>query len=931
MMMRRRAQAQVSIVSLLRTICERHNRTAQPVPPKSCDRCSGLCGRLDVAYTDKLHHVSNEKTFTSCWVELRDDVLVLVESDPPKVGRRCFRPKTITFATTVTPPSASFLTTPDMNMIASKLGSRLHLAVYGPGGHPCIWLAFSDKHDLERWQQAIHDVVVQRDGASCWDERQAAYEKIEPLVWRQVLSQAEKVWAMLNRMQEDHFLAITAAEARGCEQLNGYLQMRALDGGTEHDSNQEAAWVEVFCALSNNLFTIYESAESTIPKDVICLEFANVSANHEFSHAFNLATPVMTLELRADDDESYETWTDTIFALQCTVTFDALVPRVVRKENFFSRLRAKGGALAARMLLRPMKGARGSTRQSYTEVVATEHCDFEISDILKDPKLGALLRAYAEQSGAARELQLLTNLTEVLGDDLAGEMHKSTDVSLLPRARQADLLRESRTYLRESKRAAQLAAPSPYTEGEAQGEVRLEAEPVEAEHVFQEAEPVEAEHVFQEAYDTASHRMMAELLPLFCETDEFKRWLVHQQEDERIELLLLATLQDAPSLQALQALVAGTAAEHVLTAALRIEDLILTSTVEEPRIDLAQQIFVTHLTVSSPKPVQLVTAAAVIDEAMLCWITEPSSELVHRAAIAAFNSVLHEDLLPSLRPPVSELLATPSFAELAKRREVEKMASNGLVHWLHCPPGFNALRTWLAKLRARENIDFICDVMHFKKLEDIASTKEMASRIHAKYIVEGAVAQVCLPSPMISLIAEGLLPKFPSEALFDGAVEHVIAFMQQEMWPTFKQSPEFAEHEMIVSNALRLGGPKLLLSIRLPGGAIRHVAHIYKKMITIGATFDCDVVVKENRLAGTTVLQVDQDAKGRLSVALLWNSILNQRSSQAIASSCWAVQPVSITKSSRAPIIAKHTPRVIRYGETFIISGSYEALILSTV
>jgi hypothetical protein len=132
MMMRRRAQAQVSIDSLLRTICE------QPVHPKSCDQSSRLCGRLDVAYTDKLHHVSNEKSFTSCWVELRDDVLVLAESDPPKVGRRCFRPKTITFATMVMPPSASFLTTPDMNMIASKLGSRLHLAVYGPGVHPCI-------------------------------------------------------------------------------------------------------------------------------------------------------------------------------------------------------------------------------------------------------------------------------------------------------------------------------------------------------------------------------------------------------------------------------------------------------------------------------------------------------------------------------------------------------------------------------------------------------------------------------------------------------------------------------------------------------------------------------------------------------------------------------------------------------------------------
>ena len=179
-MLRKRARANVSINTLIRTICHR-DRDAEPLRPDLGQRAS-VCGRVDIAYPNRLHQVRDDNVFVTCWVELREDMLVIVESDSSGGRQPTFRPKTVTFASKVTPPAASFLTTPEMKMIASKLTVRSYLAVYGTGDHPCLWIAFTDKNDLDNWLHVIHDTVTHRDGAPAWTERQAAYRQLEPLV-----------------------------------------------------------------------------------------------------------------------------------------------------------------------------------------------------------------------------------------------------------------------------------------------------------------------------------------------------------------------------------------------------------------------------------------------------------------------------------------------------------------------------------------------------------------------------------------------------------------------------------------------------------------------------------------------------------------------------------------------------------------------------
>lgn len=325
-MMRRRSHAQVSTETLVRTICE-IDRGTQNSRPNLRDQAS-ICGRFGVASADRVHHARDASDFVSCWVELRADVLIMVESER-KASKNCmsnsqFSPKTVTFATQVSPPDASFLVSPAMKAIASHLGSKTYLAVYGSGSRPCIWIAFDSKNDLDQWLKAIHDIVSERDGNSAWTSRQAAYKKLEPLTWRQLLSQAEQFWSLMDLTQE-WGLGVSAAEVRGCEQLNGELELRITNTFDEANNGQD--WEMRFCAISKNVMMIYPSEIDTIPIDIICLEFATITANRESLHAFNISTPVMSMELRAPNDRAVDKWTDAIFAIQSSSSFNALVPR----------------------------------------------------------------------------------------------------------------------------------------------------------------------------------------------------------------------------------------------------------------------------------------------------------------------------------------------------------------------------------------------------------------------------------------------------------------------------------------------------------------------------------------------------------------------------------------------------------------------------
>lgn len=467
-------------------------------------------------------------------------------------------------------------------------------------------------------------------------------------------------------------------------------------------------------------------------------------------------------------------------------------------------------------------------------------------------------------------------------------------------------------------------------------------------------------------------------MPLFCETEVFQQWLVQQQKDERDEMQLIATLQNKDLLTAFRAHVKGTAAESVLTAALLIEEFLLTSSDSGPRIDFAQRIVDAHLLDVSPQRVRLVqqSASANIADLVRRWASGSTHENLHGQVIASFQALLLVDLTAALQAPHSELFAGGTTNDVAAKSfgqvQVEQLS---LRHWLHSSAGFDGFRNYLGTVRAVENVDFLADVMKFKAAEDISLTKDAAVRIHAKYVEDGSLAQVCMPTPMVTQLDEGIQPRFPSEALFDDAADHVVSFLQQDLWLSFRTSNEFKQQVPSVLRELKIAPAVAMLSVRVAGCALRHVIHVRSKLITIGSARDCDIVIKES-LMKTTVIHIEPEDQGNaFLVKLLWHSSLlrkqesrkmstvscrssmyvTTRSRQCMrppplhvppptsckphakrrpcvyaTSMCGRVSLASSNKESRSrgpSVITKHSGQKVKAGETFAVT-EYEALVV---
>lgn len=179
--------------------------------------------------------------------------------------------------------------------------------------------------------QAIKSAVNKRDGSAMWNSKQAAYERLMPLVWKQTLMQAERFYQFISVLSD--YNECMMVNPRAGETLSGWLQLRVtnpLDFSVDESSLAgNGLWQECFCALTEDLFVVYPKASThhTVPDEIVALPFATVTANGTSSHAFSITTPVRGLELRAPDDATVEKWTDAIFAIQCTDSFSAAMPQ----------------------------------------------------------------------------------------------------------------------------------------------------------------------------------------------------------------------------------------------------------------------------------------------------------------------------------------------------------------------------------------------------------------------------------------------------------------------------------------------------------------------------------------------------------------------------------------------------------------------------
>ena len=724
------------------------------------------------------------------------------------------------------------------------------------------------------------------DGA--WSTRQGAYDKLMPLVWHQIITQCEQFHFILALWSRLDIGGVLECETSKDTQLSGWLSVRT------HEINDDCVgeWKDRFCVVRNNTFFTYvdEKVNEALPDEIVCLQFAHISANRDFTNAFNMSTPVIALVCRAPNEAALEKWTNGIFALQCSDSFHDLVPNGMQKQHLLRRLRGRGGEMAVRLLKRAHPRSHETTqylkmKDTVAPSLAVDHDTIELADILKDPKLGSMLKSFAHERGATNDLKLVSEFNEVLG--VESERLEATEVDELPNSDKQQLLRISKTHLESSSDAPldnlQVASVS-------------------------------------DAYNEASKRLIGELLPQFCESEGFKTWVAQQHEDEKAELQLITFLQSTPGLKTMREQVSGQKEQHVLAAATRIEELLVSSSDAVPMLPLAQTIVASYFT-TGPETVMLSDADLqdILVRAVNTWASDGT---VRRDALSTFKRVLIDGLYSQLRAPLNKIISRDGiFAVLTSLVEHEHAKTN-LVHWIHDPAAFNVLRGWLSERRAVESIDFIADVVHFTALEDVSITKESANRIYSKFIAPGAIAQICLPSEMVQNIEQGLQPRFPSSNLYDGALEHTIKFIQQETWETFKETAVYVSEEPNVRASLAVKSPKpMLLSARGIGCLVRHAVVLSKHIVTIG-TSNCDVCIPEAGGSFTTVLRIDleNDASGMNISVLSHAAPRRARLSTEMASA-------SREKSSSI-IMMRNKAVKVKFGESFVI-GDSELVILA--
>jgi len=193
-----------------------------------------------------------------------------------------------------------------------------------------------------------------------------------------------------------------------------------------------------------------------------------------------------------------------------------------------------------------------------------------------------------------------------------------------------------------------------------------------------------------------------------------------------------------------------------------------------------------------------------------------------------------------------------------------------------------------------------------------------------------------LPAHINTQVEQGLGPRYPSDALFDEAVDHVLGFLSQEMWSAFKSSSVYTacSPKVLKQLAFQPTNVPLLLAIRHRDCRSRHVIFLSKNIITIGRTHS-DVLLREPTATQSITLQF---AKAReadcIVVTLLWNAkphrVSLRSSGTHFAMSRWPQHSRwGPPQSNRSTVIVTNKAHIARFGEAFLV-GELECIVLSS-
>lgn len=217
--------------------------------------------------------------FVRNWVELRGTLMCLYDEKGSTLT-----PKTVlrtSFCTKVNPPHPSWRSNFVVVEKAEALMSVSTLAVYTATG--ACWCQCSDSIAREAWAKAIKDQLEMVEDTRVSSAKQSAYDRLEPLCWRQLLSQADFFLSLFAGLGSVSGFNTTFQGdcVRADEKHSGWIEVRqalqSVNAAHATDLVPEVGeWETRFGGLIDGALVWYTDDNACVPLDIVALEHATI-------------------------------------------------------------------------------------------------------------------------------------------------------------------------------------------------------------------------------------------------------------------------------------------------------------------------------------------------------------------------------------------------------------------------------------------------------------------------------------------------------------------------------------------------------------------------------------------------------------------------------------------------------------------------------
>ena len=538
------------------------------------------------------------------------------------------------------------------------------LAVYSAAG--ASWFKFESAAERLAWETAINERLLATEGKESQEEKAAAFKKLQPMLWDQLASQANRFHTFAGEGWNQAMLG-DESHIHGDESLNAWAHVERsiercapvpfcsahrvlaashlrLHRRHPRSGIDEIPAERLYCGLCDSLVTLYPDRESPAIVDLLYLEHATVRVEIERCE-LQLTTPLTSMSLRFDDDKECFKWAKAIETVRAALKVKATSPNRRRVSPIVQQISRRG-------LEAKLRANRADVGDDMGKLIAAEQAASELEShtvpqtFLEDPGFHGLLESFALERGAGIELQLLSNREGAPGSSAAEG------------AGADELMRHKR-------------------------------------------------------FAGAARRMSDEVLPEFYDSAQFRDWLAARKEERRVKLSLQAALSEPTGAEAARAHLRAEGAEEALDLMLHAEKVIGAFDEDgDTALAQARALCSAHLRSSSFSP----EVASGLVEALQLPADEAAAE------VPATLESLVDGLQRQVVHKFHDFELSPQFALHLRKLEEAQLETLDLVHWLHCRVGVETLRAWLVETQAQENLDFLCDVLKFKAAKDDAAT-----------------------------------------------------------------------------------------------------------------------------------------------------------------------------------------------------------------